>query len=83
MIIILKAKVGCHNNIVARVVLSSSSSSSRKGNKKENKNKKSEKKSGQEEIDELRQLLALVGYGPERLAEGWRRLHGDLHRSYG
>ena len=65
------------------MVPSSSSSSSRKGNKKKkNKNKKSEKKSGQEEIDELRQLLALVGYGPERLAEGWRRLHGDLHRSY-
>ena len=61
---------------------SSSSSSSRKGNKKKKKNKKSEKKSGQEEIDELRQLLALVGYGRERLAEGWRRLHGDLHRSY-
>ena len=62
---------------------SSSSSSSRKGNKKKkNENKKSEKKSGQEEIDELRQLLALVGYGPERLAEGWRQLRGDLHRSY-
>jgi hypothetical protein len=57
-------------------------SSSRKGNKKKNENKKSEKKSGQEEIDELRQLLALVGYGHERLAEGWRKLRGDLHRSY-
>jgi hypothetical protein len=65
------------------VVPSSSSSSSSRGNKKKkNKNKKSEKESGQEEIDALRQLLALVGYGPERLAEGWRRLHGDLHRSY-
>jgi hypothetical protein len=66
-------------------VVPSSSSSSSKGNKKKNrkKNKKSEKKSGQEEIDELRQLLALIGYGPEKLAEGWRRLHADLHRSYG
>jgi hypothetical protein len=61
------------------VIPSSSSSSSGKGNKKKNKNKKSEKKSGQEEIDELRELLALVGYSTDRLAEGWRRLHGDFH----
>lgn len=36
--------------------------------------------SGWDKIHAVRCLLALEGYGPDKLAEGWRKSHGNFHR---
>ncbi len=52
-------------------------------NKKQQKDQEREKTEGEgeeEELKEIHQLLASIGYSPERLARGWRELHCDFHR---
>lgn len=35
---------------------------------------------GEDEIHAIRTILAIEGYGPDKLAEGWRKQHGNFHR---
>jgi hypothetical protein len=34
---------------------------------------------GEDEIHAIRTILALEGYGPDKLAEGWRKQHGNYY----
>jgi hypothetical protein len=35
---------------------------------------------GEDEIHAIRTILAIEGYGPDKLTEGWRKQHGNFHR---